>query len=182
MLAMLRVRRTRAAVGGHVDDLADVGAVEVERVGAALALDDVVAVAGIPLEVVVAAAEEGRVGAAVAVDEVVAVTAEQLVGAVAAEDVSSPSPPSIVRAVSAARLPTAAIVSPPPRPSSDEALDPDVSSRDVERARSWLPRRRWRRPEIVSALGGAAVARDVGAVAAVDVDQLAGPETLDGRS
>ena len=55
-----------------------------QRVLAALALDGVAAVAGIPLEGVVAGAELGAVGADVAVDEVVAGAAEQRVGAVAA--------------------------------------------------------------------------------------------------
>ena len=51
-----------------------------------LALDDVAAVAGIPLEGVVAGAEEGDVVALLAVDEVVVDAAEQHVGTVAAED------------------------------------------------------------------------------------------------
>ena len=50
-----------AAVGGDLDDLADVAAEEVEQVVAALALDGVVAVAGVPLEAVVAGAEERAV-------------------------------------------------------------------------------------------------------------------------
>ena len=65
--------------------LGDVGAVEGERVGTALALDDVAAVARVPLERVVARAEQRGVGAAVAVDEVVAAAADQRVRAVAAE-------------------------------------------------------------------------------------------------
>ena len=71
-------------VGGDRRFLADVGAVEVLHVEAGLAVDDVRAVARIPLEVVVAGAHAGGVGADVAVDEVVAVAAEQQVGAVAA--------------------------------------------------------------------------------------------------
>ena len=63
-------------------------AVEVEPVAAGLALDDVVAVAGVPLEAVVAGAEERAVDALVAVDRVVAGAAEQEVGAVAAAQVS----------------------------------------------------------------------------------------------
>ena len=55
------------------------------RVVAGLAFDDVAAVAGVPLEDVVAGAEEGGVVALLAVDEVVAVAAEQQVDAVAAE-------------------------------------------------------------------------------------------------
>ena len=50
------------------------------------ALDRVAAVAGVPLEDVVAGAEEGGVVALLAVDEVVAVAAEQDVDAVRAED------------------------------------------------------------------------------------------------
>src|SRR5262249_9747199 len=54
-------------VGGEVDLFADVGAVEEHGVVAVLAFDGVAAVAGVPLECVVAGAEEGDVGAAVAV-------------------------------------------------------------------------------------------------------------------
>ena len=96
--------------------LADVGAVEVEAVVAGLAFDGVAAVAGVPLEAVVAGSEGGLVGADVAVDAVVAVAAEEGVGAVAAAEVSLPSPPSIVSAVRVARPLPAAIVSLPSRP------------------------------------------------------------------
>ena len=75
-----------AAVGRDVDVLVGVGAVEEHRVGAALALDDVAAVARVPDEGVVAGAQEGHVVAAAAVDEVVAVAADQHVVAVAADD------------------------------------------------------------------------------------------------
>ena len=51
-----RVSRTPTAVGREVDILGDVGAVEEHRVGAALALDGVAAVAGVPDEGVVAGA------------------------------------------------------------------------------------------------------------------------------
>ncbi len=74
------------AVGGDVDYLGRVGAVEQQPVGSVLALDDVAAVAGIPLERVVSGAEKGDVVTLLAVDEVVAVAAEQEVGAIAAED------------------------------------------------------------------------------------------------
>src|SRR4051794_8217493 len=74
------------AVGRDVDVLADVRAVELQRVVAGLALDGVAAVAGVPLEGVGAGAELGGVGADVAVDVVVAGPAEQGVGAVAAGD------------------------------------------------------------------------------------------------
>ena len=70
-----------AAVCGQVELLADVGAVEEHGVGAVLALDDVAAVAGIPLEGVVACSHQRHVGAAVAVDEVVAVAAYQRLSA-----------------------------------------------------------------------------------------------------
>ena len=66
-----------APVGREVDLLADVGAVEPHRVGSGLALDRVAAVAGIPLERVVAGAHRRRVVAAVAVDRVVVIAAEQ---------------------------------------------------------------------------------------------------------
>src|SRR4029450_12948723 len=56
-------------VGEHVDLLGDVAAVEVERVGSGLPLDDVARVAGVPLEVVVAVAQGRAVGALVPVDE-----------------------------------------------------------------------------------------------------------------
>ena len=65
------------AVGGQVEVLGAVGAVEEHRVGAVLALDGVAAVAGIPDEGVVAGAQQGEVVAAVAVDRVVTGTAEQ---------------------------------------------------------------------------------------------------------
>ena len=55
-----------AAVGREVDVLIGVGAVELQRVVAVLALDDVAAVAGVPHERVVAGAHEGHVVAAAA--------------------------------------------------------------------------------------------------------------------
>ena len=76
-----------AAVRGRLQPLADVAAVERHLVDAVLALDDVVAVTGIPLERVVAGAQQAGVVALLAVDEVVAVAAEQEVDAVAAEQV-----------------------------------------------------------------------------------------------
>ena len=57
-----------------------------QRVGAALAFDDVAAVARVPDEPVVAGAEQRDVVAAAAGDDVVAVAADQHVGAVAADD------------------------------------------------------------------------------------------------
>ena len=60
MLATSRDEPHPAAVGRDVDVLGDVGAVEQQRVGAGLALDDVAAVARVPDERVVAGAEQGR--------------------------------------------------------------------------------------------------------------------------
>ena len=77
----------RPPLAASVDLLADVGAVEVELVVAALAFDGVAAVAGVPLEAVVAGSERGLVGADVAVDAVVALAAVEGVGAVAAAEV-----------------------------------------------------------------------------------------------
>ena len=80
-----RVSRARAPFGCELDLLGRVRAVEVEYILAGTAFDDIAAVAGIPLEVVVAGAEECRVGADVAVDEVVALAAEEGLGAAAAD-------------------------------------------------------------------------------------------------
>ena len=66
--------------------LGHVGAVEEHRVAAVLALDGVAAVAGIPLERVVAGSQEGNIRAPVSVDEVVPVTADEAVVAVTAVD------------------------------------------------------------------------------------------------
>ena len=86
MLPTLRKKRTRSPFADDVEVLGGVAAVEQHRVGAVLALDDVAAVARIPLEHVVAGAEQAGVVALLAVDEVVAVAAQQRVDAVAAED------------------------------------------------------------------------------------------------
>ena len=74
------------AVRRDVDDLGDVCAVELQRVGAALALDDVRAVPRVPDKGVVPGAKKRRVVAAAAGHEVVAVATQQQVGAVAACD------------------------------------------------------------------------------------------------
>ena len=84
MLAMLRVKRARSPLALSVKISPMLRALEVQRVGAGLAFDGVVAVARVPVEAVVAGAEGRGVGALVAVDEVVAGAAEQDVGAVAA--------------------------------------------------------------------------------------------------
>jgi hypothetical protein len=74
------------AVRRDVDVLGDAGAVERHRVRAALALDAVAAVAGIPAEDIVGGPQEGRVVAPVPVDEVVVRSALQRLGATAAVD------------------------------------------------------------------------------------------------
>ena len=79
-----REEHTRA-VAAHLHDLARVRAVEGEAVAAALPLDGVASVTGIPLERVVAGPEQRGVVAAVAVDEVLAGAPDQRVGTVAAE-------------------------------------------------------------------------------------------------
>src|SRR5262249_40424948 len=61
-----------STVGGYIDVLGDVDAVEVEPVDAVLTVDGIVAVALIPLEDVVAGAEEGDVVARASIDEIVA--------------------------------------------------------------------------------------------------------------
>ena len=85
-LAMSRVKSDASAVGGDVDVLGDVGAVEEQGVEAGLAFDHVVVVAGVPHEGVVAGAEQGDVVAVAAVDRVVAVAADDDVVAEAAVD------------------------------------------------------------------------------------------------
>ena len=130
MVAMLRVKRTRAPLAETSIVLADVAAVEVERVVAGLALDDVVDVAGIPLEAVVAVAQERAVGALVAVDEVVAGAAVEEVVAVAAEQRVVAVAAVHRQRVSAARLPTALIVSGPSRPETTR-FSASASSREV---------------------------------------------------
>src|SRR5262249_49701599 len=72
------------AVRGNIDFLVDVGAVEHQRVGTVLTLNDVVAVARIPNERVVPGAELGNVVAAATDHRVAAVAADQQVGALAA--------------------------------------------------------------------------------------------------
>ena len=74
------------AVGGDVDALVDVGAIEDQRIGAGLALNDIAAVAGIPGERVVTVTEQRHVAAATAVDDVIAITADQPVVALASGD------------------------------------------------------------------------------------------------
>ena len=78
--------RTRRTIGRDVDVLADIGAVEDQRIGAGLTFDDVAAVARVPDERVVAVAEKGHVVAATADHGVVAVAAEQHVVALASGD------------------------------------------------------------------------------------------------
>jgi len=65
------------AVGRDVEVLADVRAVEHQRVGAVLAFDDIAAVARVPDERVVAVAEKRHVAAFTPHDRIVAVAAER---------------------------------------------------------------------------------------------------------
>src|SRR4029077_4902990 len=74
------------AIRRDVDLLADVRAVELERVKASSALDGVAAVARFPHECVAAVPERGGVVSAAAGDEIVARAADQRIGAVAAGD------------------------------------------------------------------------------------------------
>ena len=86
MSPRLRVNRHPVAVGLRREDLVAARPVEHVGVEARPALDGVGAVARVPHEGVVAVAEEGRVGATVAVDEVVARAAEEELVAAAAEE------------------------------------------------------------------------------------------------
>ena len=77
MLADVAGEPDARAVGGDIDLLGDVGAVEEHRVEAGLPFDGVAAVAGVPHEGVVAGAQEGHVGAGAAVHEVVPLAADE---------------------------------------------------------------------------------------------------------
>src|SRR5262249_35053338 len=69
-----------STVGGDIDVLGDVGAVEIEPVDAVLAVDGVVGVTLIPFEDVIACAEKSDVVAEPAVDEIVtAATVEDVI-------------------------------------------------------------------------------------------------------
>jgi hypothetical protein len=74
------------AVGRDVDLLVDVRAVEQQRVGSGLALDDVAAVARVPDIGVVARAKQAGVIATPTVDQVIACAADDQIIAVAAID------------------------------------------------------------------------------------------------
>ena len=86
MLATSRMNRARSPFADDVDVLGDVGAGEPQRVDAGSTFDGVAAVAGIPLEQIVAGAEQGGVVAPAAGHEVVAVAADQRIVARAADD------------------------------------------------------------------------------------------------
>ena len=83
--ATLRVSRTRPALAENAICSRYVGAVEVELVATALAVDGVAAVARVPLEAVGARAQRCLVRADVAVGEVVAGAADEGLGAGAAD-------------------------------------------------------------------------------------------------
>ena len=68
------------------EQLSTAAPIEEHHVGAVLALDDVAAVARVPLEDIVVGAQEGDVVALLSVDEAVAVATEQLVDAVGFQD------------------------------------------------------------------------------------------------
>ena len=108
-IVMSRRRRGRARAGSRsrrqVDLLGNVGAVEDHRVGTGLALDDVAAVARIPHERVVAGAHDARRRCPFAVDRVVPGAADERLGAGAADERSSPSPPSIVVGMLSVKIP-----------------------------------------------------------------------------
>ena len=74
------------AIGGDLEDLIDIGAIEQKRIAAVLTLDNVAAVAGIPDKGVIAAAEQGGVVAAATSDGVAAVAADQQIAAGTAGD------------------------------------------------------------------------------------------------
>ena len=73
-------------IRGNIDLLGDVRAVEVERVGAVLAIDRVAAVARVPDEGVIAGAEECEVVTLVAVDDIIAIATDEDVRTSAAVD------------------------------------------------------------------------------------------------
>src|SRR6185437_6570285 len=76
--------RCPRAVGQDVDGFRDVRAVEQERVEAALAINGIAAITGVPDELVTAGPQKCCVVAAAARDDVVAVTAHQRVGSLTA--------------------------------------------------------------------------------------------------
>ena len=76
-VATSRKKTDAPPVGRDVDALADIAAVELERVGAGLALDYVVVVARVPDERVVARPEQRGIVAVAADDAVVALAADQ---------------------------------------------------------------------------------------------------------
>jgi hypothetical protein len=93
--------------------LADGGAVERQAVRAGLPLDGVVAVAGIPLEDVVAGTQQRDIVARLAINEVVPSPPSSRSAPFEPPIVSLPVPPSAVRTMSGARLPVVDSVSSP---------------------------------------------------------------------
>ena len=159
------------AVGGDLDVLADVAAVEVEQVVAALALDGVVAVAGVPLEAVVAAAEE-RAGPAPWLPSTKSLPGppSRMSAPLPPRRSSSPAPPSNVSCVSAREVSDGCHRVRAAEPEQDDALDrggvelagPGRERADVRSIREHVDRVVGRR---------AVVPGGVGAVAAVDVER-----------
>src|SRR5690349_8937366 len=74
------------AIGRNVDVLVGVGAIELQPIVAALAFNDVAAIARVPDERVIAVAHEGNVVAEAARNDVVAGAADEYVGSAAADD------------------------------------------------------------------------------------------------
>ena len=72
-------------LGGNVENLVAVGAVELKLVSTVSTLDNVGPIAGVPHEHIIPVAHEGGVGAAIAVDSVVARAAEERVISIGAE-------------------------------------------------------------------------------------------------
>ena len=118
-----RNSRTRAPLAEMSMFSLALAPLNMQRVGAVLAFDDVAAVARVPDERVVAVAQERHVVAAPAGDDVVAVAADQHVGAVAADDrvVAGAAVDREVASTPAGSA-DASIVSLPPRPLIDERV------------------------------------------------------------
>ena len=141
-----RRNRSRGPLGDMAKVSAPCGAVEVHRVVAPLALDDVAAVARVPDERVVAGAHEGDVVAAVAVDDVVAGAAEEeLVPAAAEQRVVAAVSADVVISVSV-KVPLASSIRTvsSPRPART-AIRSNVARSKVASAVPSSPKSTWTR-------------------------------------
>ena len=144
------------AVGGHVDVLGDVGAVEQHPVEAGLALEGVVVIAGVPDEDVVAGAHQGLVVAVATVDQIVALAPE--------DDVDAE--PTVHRQLDAVGFERAGV---------DDVVAPEAVQRQavVGLLRGEDVHRRLQ-TEDVDPAGVAGGAEHVGAVGPVDGDRVGG--------